>query len=69
MPDLDEVLTELLNKSSSISDEDKIKYMNEFDDKTIEEKENIINKIKNTLVQEEESRKLELENVHNKRGM
>ena len=66
---LDELFTELLNKVN-ISDEEKMKYMNEFDEKSLSEKMVLVKLIEGKAKAEEIQRQSDISNaMHNKRGM
>ena len=66
---LDELFTELLNRVN-LSDEEKIRYMNDFDDKSLSEKMVLVNLIQGKAKTEEAQRRADiLDAQNNKRGL
>ena len=65
---LDELFTELLNKVN-LTDEEKIRYMNDFDDKSLSEKMVLVKLIQGKAKIEEAQRQEKIINAsNNKRG-
>ena len=66
---LDELFTELLTKVN-LTDEEKIKYMHDFDEKSLSEKMVLVKLIEGKAKAEEIQRQSDISNaMHNKRGM
>ena len=66
---LDELFTELLNRVN-LSDEEKIRYMNDFDDKSLSEKMVLVKLIQGKAKTEEAQRRADiLDAQNNKRGL
>ena len=66
---LDELFTELLNRVN-LSDEEKIRYMNDFDEKSLSEKMVLVKLIQGKAKTEEAQRRADiLDAQNNKRGL